>query len=488
MNSVVRIAYSDLAQRTRSFATLLVIAAVLELGYLFVPDAAANYSVVDFNGWRGMLGSTWIGAVTAILTATLPFFGFIVVRGALVRDARFGVAEIVAASPLPRPLFALGKWLSDFAFLAGLSALLVLAGVAMQFIRGEDRTLLPLGYLLPFLIVTLPACAVTAALAIVCDAWRPLRGIGGVLLMFAFWIGDLIWSMNVGGEPHATPQDAFGSATLLGGLIAGMHHVLPHVAVGNNVSIGVGDPSRHMFAAPPLAWSTALIVPRLLWTAAAVALAVCAGAFPAAIVTQRPRVRTALVARWVAVLPLGSLVRAELALAAGDAGTPWAIGAIVLAVAGFVAPRDAALHIVAPLAWIWPIGPLGVLATRERLAGFADIALATSLAAWRRAAARCAAAMILTTVPLLGVIAHGGPAVFAIALALAGCAMLGGALGMTAAAFQAIAVVVWYLGPVNSLPALDPAALAHDPLTLPCALLIVGMTFVATSVRLSRRG
>jgi ABC-type transport system involved in multi-copper enzyme maturation permease subunit len=247
VNAIVAIARADLLERTRTFGILIVVAALLELGYLYVPDRSAAYSTVDLAGWRGIYDSSWMGTVNAILTITfLPLFGFFLIRPAQSRDAALGTYDIVASSPLPRALVALGKWSSNVALLVAFAALLGVAAIAMQLVRGEDRSIDLLAYLLPFAIVTVPACTVTASLAMAITAIPGLRGIVGGIVWFFVWTALLAIPLQIAGNGVAA-LDPLGTTVLTASLFHGLATAEPHVNIGNNLEIGFSDPSKHVF-------------------------------------------------------------------------------------------------------------------------------------------------------------------------------------------------------------------------------------------------
>lgn len=64
--------------------------------------------------------------------------GFYLVKGAVRRDYETGIGQIMATTPLSRPLYTLGKWASNFAVLGLMVLLLLLMGVVMQLAVGVE--------------------------------------------------------------------------------------------------------------------------------------------------------------------------------------------------------------------------------------------------------------------------------------------------------------------------------------------------------------
>ena len=76
--------------------------------------------------------------------------------------------------------YALGKFLSNFGVLSAMVAVLGICALGMQIFAREDRHIDAMALLAPFVLVALPAMALTAALAVLFEMLPILRG--GVLL------------------------------------------------------------------------------------------------------------------------------------------------------------------------------------------------------------------------------------------------------------------------------------------------------------------
>src|SRR5262245_66624260 len=101
-----------------------------------------------------------------VINTFLSLAGFYVVKGSVDRDRRTGVGQILATTPISKPLYTLGKACSNFAVLATLVALLAVGAIGMQLLRGEDRHIDLLALVAPFVVVTLPVLAIAAATAV----------------------------------------------------------------------------------------------------------------------------------------------------------------------------------------------------------------------------------------------------------------------------------------------------------------------------------
>jgi ABC-type transport system involved in multi-copper enzyme maturation permease subunit len=497
MTGIAAVALADLRQRTRTFGVLLVVAAALELGYLFVPDASARYVVVDLGGWRGLYTSTWMGATTALLTVTLlPLAGFFLVRPALHRDAQLGTADVVACAPLGRRAFVLGKWASNAAFLAAISLLLMLAAAVMQVVRGESRTIEPAAYLLPYAIITLPTCALIAAAAIVLDSARPLRGIAGGVVWFFGWNALVaVPFIMTGTSGGVAAFDPFGATAVFSALQHGLYASVAVTNIDRSAMMVGFDAAGHLrtFRFTGVPWSAGLIGTRLAW--ALLAPGLCALVAPIALPRDAPRATTrssrAGFAGVVRRLPLPLLGRLELAIAIDLAGTWWVIGMGLLTLGALTVPAETLRRVVEPLIWIWPVGVIAGLSVVDR-GGVDEIRRATPTSAIVRVLWRWAAAAVLIGTPIVGLAfrsGSSGPTFIAIALAVAACGVALGALTRSPLTFEALAITGWYLGPVNGVPAFDPAAFTQAPITsLGIAGIVTLCALAATAMHASKRG
>ncbi len=88
---------------------------------------------------RGVFNSAWVGSMmTQVVNFLLGWFGFYLVKNAIARDYETGVGQIMATTPLSRPLYMLGKWLSNFAVLGMLVVILLAAGMLMNLLLGAQ--------------------------------------------------------------------------------------------------------------------------------------------------------------------------------------------------------------------------------------------------------------------------------------------------------------------------------------------------------------
>lgn len=484
MSAVLAIAGADAAERVRRFAFLLTIAAALYAGYVYIPDAHAAYATVAIQAHRGAYTSAYVGAAIALLSNTfLSLFGFFLVRGAVERDRQFHVDGVVCASPVKRVTFLLGKVLSNLGVLLAVAAISLAAGIFMQELRGEDRHIDLLAYFLPFVVFTLPAMSVVAALAVVFDVVGFLRGaIGTMVYVLGVWLLMLmIPTMRSSGMTKAVFLDPLGATHITSSLFTSARRALPGQKIVD-ISIGGSPVPRGgigTYHFDGFHWTQALLLQRATWLLLAlVAVLACSLLFDR---FRRESTSTKqggymldaarLIPNWAAL----RLFRAEFALLLNGASLWWFIGAIALVITSAVLPLDAAVRYVLPIVFIWPLERLSALGSREHTWHVEEILSCTGRYAQRATLAQWAAGTLvgallcggfLVHVLLIGNVLAALACVLAVA-ATAACALALGTISGAPRLFEAGYLLLWYVGPINAVPVVDFAgATIHTPAML----------------------
>jgi hypothetical protein len=494
LRSLYHLVRADFLERTRRYSFLIVLGLTVWAGYAFVPPAGAGYSVMALGDYRGQYNSAWIGAMVAIMASViLTLAGFYLVKDAVERDERTGVGQIIATTPISRPLYVLGKALSNLVVLSAMVVTLALVALAMQLIRGEDLRLDLWALWSPFILVALPAMAVVAATAVLFETIGFLRGGFGNVVYFFVWVavitaGAILPSQSQDGP--APINDLFGINLPLGDMTAAAKVAFP--AYDGSVTIGVtlldeGTPALQTFEWAGMAWTPAQVGGRLLWAGVALGLALLAALFFNRFDASAYRAKRTSPAKTEAVPEAGTapvspaatlageltrapfrfsaaaVVRAELRLLLKGQRWWWYAGALGLIAAGVLAPPEATRPVVLPLAWIWPVLIWSGLSSRE--ARYATGAMVFSAArpltrqlpaAWLAgvAVAAVAGSGVLITLARMGdaagLLAWAVGALFVPALALALGAWSGGSK-----LFEVIYLLWWYTGPLNGLAGMD---------------------------------
>lgn len=272
MSALYHLIRADFLERTRRYSFLIMLGLVVWLGY-----ASASQQIILRvpPNYVGELNSHWIGALMA-MTATLflGWFGFYLVKGSVARDYETGVGQIMATTPLSRPLYVLGKWLSNVAILGVMLLILLAAGVVMNLLVGAGLDLWALAA--PLVIIALPCMALIAALAVLFETVGWLRGgLGNVVYFFVFMFG-----LIPGIESH-TYQPLFDVAgfRLIGDQIArAAKSTYSESQGGFAFSFTEGIAPRY-FPYEGVAWTSEIVLYRLFFLLIALGLVLLAALF-----------------------------------------------------------------------------------------------------------------------------------------------------------------------------------------------------------------
>jgi hypothetical protein len=438
---------------------------------------------VELGPWRGVLDAAWIGGSLAVMAATfLSLFGGWLVRGTIARDRSTGVGEILATTPLSRPAYLLGKWLSHFVYLSSLAVMLALLALPMLARNAEAPGFDIARLWLPMLLVALPALAFVAGLVVATEVLPLLRGSFGNVAWMFLWALPFILSLQTG------LFDFSGLAATRASLRADIR--TQHGVDEPMMRVG-GGPRRatRTFVWHGFDWTPGLVASRLAWIGLGGLLALVAvpafdrfdpsrrsrlrrrvtpasgiepespapGAPPVARTRELPSARSLPAAR--RGRSFAALVRSQLLYALrGRTWVFWA-GGLALAAGSFAATPSEAPPLA--LAYVWPI------LVWSRL-GASDPAVAPVLAACPRPVARpllaafaggALVAALLLTGPISRAVAAGQATTLA-ALAVAvsfppALSLALGAWARTPRPFEALYTCLWYVGmqtPPNPAP------------------------------------
>ncbi|HYU34871.1 MAG TPA: hypothetical protein VEW48_22195, partial [Thermoanaerobaculia bacterium] len=376
---------ADFLERVRRYSFLVTLAATVWLGYL----VGAGKIELWIGSVRGAYNSAWIATVMALVVNTfLSLAGFYIVKSSVERDRQTGVGQILATTPMSRPLYTLGKTLSNLAVLGSMLAVLGISAIAIQLVAGEDRRVDLLQIALPFLLLSLPMLALVAAAAVLFETVPGLRRGFGNVVWFFVWSALIPMGIQLGGllDPlginlvnrnlESAAAAAFGPAKR-GFALGGIQHTEP----------------IQIMRWGGLHWTPDLLLTRLVWLLAAAGVALAAALFFDRFDPARGR-RGARAARRtnlangateetapsfvpvpaVHLTPLSEasrrfrlldVLRAELRLLLQGLRWWWWAGAAGFVIASLAAPLDAVQKVVLPLAWMWPMFLWSSLGARE---------------------------------------------------------------------------------------------------------------------------
>ncbi len=263
---VLAAARADFLERVRRYSFLFTLGLALYFGYL----ATVGKLTLRVGDSRGVYNSAWIGGLLAVVGSTfLSLAGFYFVKNTVQRDTETRVGEILAATPISRFAYILGKFASNFAVLASMIGVLALSSVAMQLVSGEDMHIHFWKLFSPFLLLSLPAMAVVAAVALLFETIPFLRGGFGNVVYFFLWTAML--TVPIIG--NSSRYDISGLFLLRQSMI--VSHAAPMAENSFSLSIDSGQfKSAAAFQWDGIPWTAESLFSRLLLCV--VALLLCA--------------------------------------------------------------------------------------------------------------------------------------------------------------------------------------------------------------------
>lgn len=525
--SIAAIARADFLERVRRYSFLLTLIFALFLGY----SAATGRISLQLGEYRGVYTSAWIGALVAMTTnCFVTLVGFYVVKNAVERDHTTGVGQILAATPLSKSSYTLGKFVSNFTVLSAAVVVLAVCALLMQIFAGEDPQLDVVALLAPFLVVALPSMALTAAIAVLFETLPLLRGgLGNVAWFFA-------WSMLGIGLPEISGNhklDPMGLMVMADSMMAGAREHIP--GYKDSFSFTVADTPVKVvgsFRWQGVSWTAEDLALRVVWIGVAVVLVLfaalvfdrfdsaksfssslrgnksqaAASGFSAASTTQ------ALQARTAAITHLTPLTRsahanaffrifgAELRLLLKGLRWWWYAVALGLLVAQLATPLSASRGPVLGFSLIWPVLVWSVLGARESRFATGSLLFSSAGILKRQLPACWLAGVVVTLLAASGamirlVIAHDGAGLLTVltgVLFVPSLALCLGVLSGTSKFFEGVYTLIWYIGPMNHTPSIDytggadqahPFAFAAKYLALIVVLLVSAFLFRARQLR-----
>ena len=527
--AVWAIARADFLERTRRYSFLVTLIAAVLLGYA----AATGRVLMRLDDYRGVYTAGWIGTMVATVTTIfVSLVGFYVVKNAIDRDRSTRVGQILAATPLSRRSYMLGKLASNFAVLAVIVGVLAVGATVMFFVAGEDPRFDAWALLSPFLLVALPSMAIVAALALCFEAVPLLRaGFGNIVWFFG-------WCFAVA-LPELTKVpwlDPLGGWTTLSSLQPAARSAIPGYRGGMSLTISAFQETKvaETLRWPGVHWTAQGVALRLLWVAVAVLLALAAasvfdrfdgtrmllrlnGSRRRAALTGAPLISSEALSvlstdivenprleRIKHLTPLestarssafGRLLSAELRLALQGSKWWWYAVAAGLLIAQFLAPLDVSRGPLLAVAWIWPTLIWSAMGAREKRFETRALLFSSSRILPRQVLACLASGFVVALVTGSGaglrlVAARdlgGVSAWLAGAFFLPAVALFLGVVSGTSKWFEGLYVALWYIGPMNHTRGLDFTGAANGPQILHYAAVYAAVALAATLLALAAR-
>jgi hypothetical protein len=479
---VYHIARADFLERVRRYSFLVMLMLVVFLGY----QTAIGNIALELGRYRGEFNSAWVGAMMSLIaTFFIGWFGFYLVKGSVARDKETGVGQIMATTPMTRPLYMLGKWFSNFAVLMAMAAVLALAGIVIQFLQGESAQVNLWAFLSPFLFIILPLMAVVAAVAVLFEAIPFLSGgFGNIVYFFAFIMFVPLFMENdtLSNYPAYEPMGLGLLASEMGKAVSAIY---PDYS--GDFSLGGRFQATEIFTWNGIHWTPDLIFARFTLIVLAIAFVFLAALFFDRFDTSRTKPkRTKTLASQpdlVAAAPSPALPTLHLTPLAASAhqfnflnvliaelklllkGQRWWWYAVAggLIVAGLVNTTEIARAFVLPIAWLWPTLIWSRLGNREITNNTHQMVFSSAAPVWRQLPAQWLAGFLVTALIGVGVAinlltvgdAVGLLAWLSGAILIPSLALAFGVWSATSKVFEIIYLCLWYIGPLNNVPEVD---------------------------------
>ncbi len=515
---------TDMAERTRRYSFLITLGILLFLGYYFLPPADVIVSMsLKLDTYRGIYNSAWVGASIAIIASmVLSLPSFYLVKNAIARDEQSRMGQIIAATPMGRVLYTLGKALSNFVFLSIMVLVLMAAALLTQLLRSESMVIQWWDLFSPFIFSTLPVMAMVAALAVLFETIPFLRGgFGNVVYFFLFMFSVSMSSISMSKWDLTSSTmlgDFFGMAPLLSSMRIACREVFPDYTGG--IILGVSDINNPLqtFVWDGVQWDWGILSMRLLWCFIALLCALLASIFfnrfDTAAETRKPskkndpvntnqpafmEQKSNVYSRDITLTPLDlsvtkvrltALILSELKLAVKGASLGWFLVSAGIMITGLFIPLQGAKQFILSAALIWPLLRLSPMGTREKMNRTDQIVFSSPyaasyqlLAAWLSGLilplCLCSAVLIrlMITGEFSGFYALAAGLVFITSLALSA-----GIWSGNGRLFEVFYMLLWYIGPVNKVPFLDYAGASSGSPSLITATMYLAAAVVLLSL------
>jgi len=503
LHILYHIVRADLYERFRRYNVLIVIGLTIFLTTLYLPPQGAGRLSFNVGGYRGIYNSAWVGATVTVLTVifmSLP--GFYLVKNAISRDERTGVGQIIAATSLSKFQYIFGKMISNWVFLAATAGVAMISAIGIQLMRGEALTISLSGYLLPYLLLTLPMMALVAAVAVLFESIRWLRrGFGNVVFFFLFLMG--YWMMaaitfvalpttaGAGGPSKLLIPEPTGTLELFQSISAAGMELIPDYQGG----LDLGNPFQvygpiNTFVWNGVVWRVPSILGRLLWLGIAVGITLLASTFfdrfdPSGLairvrsketrsgfeldsqpaqpssVTLTSMVLSTTTSRGSRMSIFLHIVGSELRLMLKGQRWWWYVVALGLILAALILPAAESRQIVLPFVCVWPLLIWSQLGNREIQNRTDQLIFSAPFPLRRQLTAAWTAGFLLTLIAGSGVIvrlilASDWNVVLSVVVAAAFIPAAALALGIWSGGpklFEVVYLLLWTLGPMNQMMA-----------------------------------
>jgi len=532
---LIKIACADFLERSRRYSFLVTIGIMILIGYVVIPPLESGALTVDLGNIRGVYNTAWIGGVVALLSSMLLSLpGFYLVKNAVSRDRETRVGQIIATTPLTKPVYTLAKMFSNFVYLTFIIAVVMIASGVMQFVRGEVLTFHIFDLILPFLLVTLPMMALVSAVAVFFEVIPFFRGGFGNIFYFVLFLVAIVVSLsgvgfNEQGMIVNPVNDMFGASLVGASMSSCAHQAFPAHQLNFGVGYTITNAPIQTFIWQGVHWTLTAVLGRLLWAAIALGLALVSALVfdrfdPAQNKIRKDR-RQGLIKRlWSKVQmvelpqfkifsairpgllnlsPFWRLIAAETGLLLRGLHWWWYVVAVVLAAAAAVNEDLITNQGLLLAAWLWPVLVWSKLGVMANLNHTQKLIFSSPYPLKRQLSATWISGVLVSVLTGVGVGVYfvfnsdwqhllGWLVAVVFIPSLALCL---GTWSKSSKPFEALYVVWWYLGPVSQVPGFDfmilnPTTGDSMPYTLyiTAAASLLALAFLGRKLQLEKTG
>ena len=480
---IPEMARADLLERIRRYSFLIMLLGAAWLAYTVFADywrfrIAENYRIAP--------GPVRTGTMVALITnLILSLAGFYLVKGTVTRDRRTGVGQILDATSLNRVEYISGKFISNLIFLLSMVMVLALISLIITWVQLKTLSLPALWHLLsPFLLLTVPLLFTIAGLAVLFDSLPFLNGALGNVLYLFLWVG--LFSIS-----ETYPTFDIGLNTVIQHVQEALASTYPDANISSyalQIRIAEQDPLMG-FQWGGLPWNIHTVLPRLNFIGIGILLT---GISAAALYIFDPFSQERKVSADKKVdsgasgektsgmssetgfpfsevsptIPTGfarsflSSITIEIRLLLRGHQWWWYVGVLGANILVFVVDE---VSLILLIAWLLPLAAWSSLGCRERIHGMESILFSSPAPLRRQLPVQVCAGLSISLLTALGPFIYfvvngdwGSVGAFAAAaFFIPTLALCLGTWTGNKKTFEAVYLILWYIGPLNEIPVLD---------------------------------
>lgn len=513
LRAFIHFATADFRERRRQYGFFIMMMLTLYLGYLIF----SSDTIIMLGRYRGIHNAAWFGNLTALtINVFLGLGGFYLIKNSIHRDLQTGVWQIIAASPSNRFTYLFGKGFSHFLVLSTIVLVLFLASLVWMTFFREVPEFEFLALLTPFLLITLPMLILIAGVTILFEVIPWLRGgLGNIIYFFLFMVS---WPFSMDFfESRGWVNDALGIQHISQTMIRAAKTAFPEYSGGFSF-LGEKQVFEGVFLYNGIEWTLQSAAMRLIWVLFGLLLIFIAALLfnrfevkpqkkqnkKAAISTSTTKINTILPI--LTALPQRRSVFSFFRVLSGEVKLllktyPWWLYLILagLNIAAIFTPTEITNRFLLPFAWGFPLLIWSKMGCQELEHNTGSLIFSAPNLMTQQWAASLTAGIgltalfgsgacihFMTTGNISALVAWGTTVLFIPALAL-----FLGTISGTARAFEIIYALIWYMGPIQTLPVLDymgtlqPITLTNlTPVYLGIAIFLLLAAFFIRLIRL----